>query len=34
MKDVSGTGKQHDPVSVSYVVIGGSYYFFSHLVPA
>lgn len=31
VKDMSGTGRQHDPLSVSYVVIGGSYYFVFHL---
>lgn len=26
VKDLSGTGSKHDPVSVSYVVIGGWYF--------
>lgn len=26
VKDLSGTGSEHDPVSVSYVVIGGWYF--------
>ena len=26
MKDLSGSGSKHDPLSVSYVVIGGLYY--------
>ena len=26
VKDLSGSGSEHDPLSVSYVVIGGLYY--------
>ena len=26
VKDLSGSGSKHDPLSVSYVVIGGLYY--------